>query len=258
MYYIYHIPKKKIGVTSNPKIRVEKIQGYKPREYEILLETEDIDEVSKKEIELQKQYGYKIDTRLYKNLKFNKKMKINITEQTTTFPLPINKLKGRLMDHIGLQWKHPQFGTFKLTNENIPWIEKNALSSQYSKDRCYIYNKAFYEAFLDKSSDKKNNKTPNRDIFPLIRDWARERGIFDKGNSHTQYVKLMEESGELAQSLLKKDEEGIKDAIGDMIVVLTNLAELEGMYIEDCIQFAYNEIKDRKGKMSNGTFVKKL
>ena len=68
----------------------------------------------------------------------------------------------------------------------------------------------------------------------------------------------MEESGELAQSLLKKDEEGIKDAIGDMIVVLTNLAELEGMYIEDCIQFAYNEIKDRKGKMSNGTFVKKL
>ena len=155
MYYIYHIPKKKIGVTSNPKIRVEKIQGYKPREYEILLETEDIDEVSKKEIELQKQYGYKIDTQLYKNLKFNKKMKINITEQTTTFPLPINKLKGRLMDHVGLQWKHPQFGTFELTNENIPWIEKNALSSQYSKDRCYIYNKAFYEAFLDKSSDKK-------------------------------------------------------------------------------------------------------
>ena len=43
-----------------------------------------------------------------------------------------------------------------------------------------------------------------------------------------------------------------------MIVVLTNLSELEGMYIEDCIQFAYNEIKDRKGKMSNGTFVKKL
>ena len=74
MYYIYHIPKKKIGVTSNPKIRVEKIQGYKPREYEILLKTEDIDEASKKEIELQKQYGYKIDTRLYKNLKFNKKI----------------------------------------------------------------------------------------------------------------------------------------------------------------------------------------
>ena len=109
MYYIYHIPKKKIGVTSNPKIRVEKIQCYKPREYEILLKTEDIDEASKKEIELQKQYGYKIDTRLYKNLKFNKKMKINITEQTTTFPLPTNKLKGRLMDHLGLTWQHPEF-----------------------------------------------------------------------------------------------------------------------------------------------------
>jgi NTP pyrophosphatase (non-canonical NTP hydrolase) len=162
------------------------------------------------------------------------------------------------MDHLGLTWQHPEFGTFKLTTENIPWIEKNALSSQYSKDRCYIYNKAFYEAFQDEGPFKTTSETPNRDIFPLIRDWARERGIFDKGNSHTQYVKLMEESGELAQSLLKKDKEGIKDAIGDMIVVLTNLSELEGMYIEDCIQFAYNEIKDRKGKMSNGTFVKKL
>ena len=117
---------------------------------------------------------------------------------------------------------------------------------------------SLYEAFLDESPVETKSQTPNRDIFPLIRDWARERGIFDKGNSHTQYVKLMEESGELAQSLLKKDKEGIKDAIGDMIVVLTNLSELEGMYIEDCIQFAYNEIKDRKGKMSNGTFVKKL
>ena len=56
MYYIYHIPGKKIGVTTNPKIRVEKIQGYKKNEYEILLETNDINLVSEKEIELQKQY----------------------------------------------------------------------------------------------------------------------------------------------------------------------------------------------------------
>ena len=58
---------------------------------------------------------------------------------------------------------------------------------------------------------------------------GKERGIYDKGNSHTQYVKLMEEAGELAEALLKKDEYETKDAIGDMVVVLTNLAALEGM-----------------------------
>jgi NTP pyrophosphatase (non-canonical NTP hydrolase) len=66
----------------------------------------------------------------------------------------------------------------------------------------------------------------------------------------------MEEAGELAQGLLKKDGYEIKDAIGDMVVVLTNLAALEGMQIENCIDSAYSEIKSRKGKMTNGTFVK--
>ena len=95
------------------------------------------------------------------------------------------------------------------------------------------------------------------DRFELIRKWATERGIYDKGNSHTQYVKLMEEAGELAQALLNKDSYEIKDAIGDMVVVLTNLAALEGMQIENCIDSAYNEIKSRKGKMTNGTLDRK-
>jgi NTP pyrophosphatase (non-canonical NTP hydrolase) len=66
----------------------------------------------------------------------------------------------------------------------------------------------------------------------------------------------MEEAGELAQALLKNDRYEVKDAIGDMVVVLTNLAVLEGMEIENCIDSAYNEIANRKGKMENGTFVK--
>ena len=101
-----------------------------------------------------------------------------------------------------------------------------------------------------------NEGTDTSERFNLIRNWAQERGIYDKGNSHTQYVKLMEEAGELAQGLLKKDGYEIKDAIGDMVVVLTNLAALEGMQIENCIDSAYDEIKSRKGKMTNGTFVK--
>ena len=60
--------------------------------------------ISKKEVELQRAYGYSIDEKLYKQLKCNQ-MKINVTNMTTTFPCPVNKLKGQLMDNIGLSWE---------------------------------------------------------------------------------------------------------------------------------------------------------
>jgi NTP pyrophosphatase (non-canonical NTP hydrolase) len=253
MYYLYHIPGKKIGVTRNLRTRVTLMQGYKENEYEVLEQSDDIDYISDREIELQKSYGYKRDRTLYKNL-FKLNMKVNPTDQTSTFPVPINKLKGNLLDNLGMEWKTPEY-SFKLEKEHIPWILANARTSMFNDNRSYIYNKAFYEAFFnqDHNPSKQVNLT---NYFPLIRDWAQERGIYDKGNSHTQYVKLMEEAGELAEALLKNDRYEIKDAIGDMVVVLTNLAVLEGMQIENCIESAYSEIANRKGKMENGTFVK--
>ena len=253
MYYLYHIIGKKIGVTRNLNTRVTLMQGYKEGEYEVLEQSDDIDYISDREIELQKSYGYKRDRTLYKNL-FKLNMKVNPTEQTSTFPVPINKLKGNLLDNLGMEWKTPEY-SFKLEREHIPWILANARTSMFNDNRSYIYNKAFYEAFFnqDHNPSKQVNLT---NYFPLIRDWAQERGIYDKGNSHTQYVKLMEEAGELAEALLKNDKYEIKDAIGDMVVVLTNLAVLEGMQIENCIESAYKEIANRKGKMENGTFVK--
>ena len=94
-YCIYHIPGVKIGVTNNVKYRVEQQQGYYEDEYEIIEMSEDINYISKRELELQKQYGYNVDEELYSKLKCNQ-MKINVTEMTTTFPCPVNKLKGRL------------------------------------------------------------------------------------------------------------------------------------------------------------------
>ena len=255
MYNIYHIPGKKIGVTRNLNKRVTVQQGYAPDEYEVLLTSDDIDYVSAMELELQKSYGYKVDRQSYKNLiNKNNQMQINATEQTSTFPCPLDKLKGRLMDNLNLSWETSN-GKFEITKENIPWIMANARTSMFNDNRSYIYNKAFYEAFFNKDHNppKQVNLT---NYFPLIRSWAQDRGIYDKGNSHTQYVKLMEEAGELAAALLNKDKYEIKDAIGDMVVVLTNLAVLEGMQIENCIESAYNEIADRTGIMLNGTFVK--
>jgi len=92
--------------------------------------------------------------------------------------------------------------------------------------------------------------------FDSIRQWANERGIYEKGDPKTQLIKLFEEIGELSQSILKKDQNGVIDAIGDCVVVLTNLAKLCDTDIESCINSAYDEIKNRKGNMSNGTFVK--
>ena len=244
MYYLYHIPGKKIGVTRDLNTRVTLIQGYKENQYEVLEQSDDIDYISDREIELQKSYGYKVDRQSYKNLiNKNNKMKINATEQTSTFPCPLNKLKGQLMDNLGLSWE-TSHGKFTITKDNIPWIMSNARTSMFNETRCYIYNKAFLES-IPVEVEPTTFETWGKNgywKFDLIRQWAQERGIYDKGNSHTQYVKLMEEAGELAQALLNKDSYEVKDAIGDMVVVLTNLAVLEGMQIENCIDSAYNEI----------------
>ena len=254
MYYIYHIPGKKIGVTRNLNKRVTLTQGYKPGEYEVLDQSDDIDYISDKEIELQQSYGYKIDNKLYKNLI---KMKINVTEQTTTFPVPINKLKGRLMDSLGMNWK-TEFGKVSLDKDLAHWIVDNAHESMYNKNRCYVYNKAMIEFFNNANSLESlvDYVESQQSIFDSIRNWAKVRGIYENGDARTQYIKLQEEAGELAKAMLKDDQAEFVDAIGDMVVVLTNLAELCGTTIEECTERAYAEIVNRKGKMINGTFVK--
>ena len=80
--------------------------------------------------------------------------------------------------------------------------------------------------------------------------------MYDKGDPKTQALKLVEEVGETSRAILKGNHEDIIDGIGDCVVVLTNLAELVNTPIEECIDRAWNEIKDRKGKMDNGTFKK--
>ena len=269
MYYIYHVFGKKIGVTRNLNNRITVQQGYQPSEYEVLDSSDDIDYISAKEAELQLLYGYKIDRDSYKELmnkiKF-KQMEINATDQTTTFACPVSKLKGQLLDNLGKEISYP-YGSFKLTPTIIDWIMTNAKISMYNPSRSYIYNKALSEYLKllptnGKVDERLTNKEPKQskdkkpNIYKLIRQWAKERGIYDKGDSKTQYVKLMEEAGELAKALLTKNRNETIDAIGDMVVVLTNLAHLEGLKLEDCVVSAYTEIANRKGSMQNGTFVK--
>ena len=243
-YKIYHIPGVKIGCTTNVKKRVEEEQGYKPGEYDILYETDDIVEASEAERNLQKELKYKTDIKLYKDL-FRKKMnKHSSSQATTTFKISPNDINAEFLKDITLELSE---GIYELNNEDyIDCILNNVHASQFGPGTCYIYNKAFTKAF-------KSNGTS---AFNKIRDWAKDRNLYQKGDSKTQYVKLMEEAGELAQALLKQNKSEIKDAIGDMVIVLANLSELEGFKIEDCIDESFNVISKRTGKMVNGTFVK--
>lgn len=92
--------------------------------------------------------------------------------------------------------------------------------------------------------------------FALIRSWARDRNLIEGSTAQAQFVKLIEEVGELAEAIAKGKEHQFKDSIGDVIVVLTILAEQNGFLIESCIEQAWDEIKDRKGRMVNGIFVR--
>lgn len=92
--------------------------------------------------------------------------------------------------------------------------------------------------------------------FDPIRTWAKDRNLIDGSDAKSQTVKLMEEVGELASGVAKNKIDVVADSIGDCVVVLTILAEQHGLTIEDCIADAYQEIKDRKGRMISGVFVK--
>lgn len=103
-------------------------------------------------------------------------------------------------------------------------------------------------------------------------EWAEERGIFDKATAIRQAFKTLEECGELISAVAEHEQdkryndyihvdtdvtkEDVKDAIGDIIVTLIIQATMQGTTIQECLEQAYNEIKDRTGNMVNGTFVK--
>ena len=86
--------------------------------------------------------------------------------------------------------------------------------------------------------------------------WAEEKGILVKGNAPKQMIKVMEEVGETAGALLKDKKEEIKDGLGDSFVTLIILSKQLGFTPSECLESAWNEIKDRTGKTVDGVFVK--
>jgi NTP pyrophosphatase (non-canonical NTP hydrolase) len=93
-------------------------------------------------------------------------------------------------------------------------------------------------------------------LIENVTQWADDKNILKKENAPKQLLKVMEEVGETAGALLKNKEAEIKDGIGDSFVTLIILAKQLGLEPADCLEAAWNEIKDRTGKTENGVFIK--
>ena len=87
-----------------------------------------------------------------------------------------------------------------------------------------------------------------------IKQWHRDRNLIDGATDKDQLAKLIQEMGELSDNICKGRD--VADDIGDTIVVLINIAERNNLSLTECVNHAYNDIKDRKGKMIDGIFVK--
>lgn len=94
------------------------------------------------------------------------------------------------------------------------------------------------------------------ELLTYIKQWGDDRRLTDPAHSSSkvQGLKLMSEMGELADNLAKGKD--VKDDIGDCMVVLVMIAALEGHSIRECLAVAYTDIKDRKGLMYEGVFIK--
>lgn len=92
------------------------------------------------------------------------------------------------------------------------------------------------------------------ELVQKIAQWHYDRNLIDGSTDKDQYMKLIQEAGELSDSICKGKD--VKDDIGDMFVVLINIATRNKLTITECLETAYNDIKDRKGRMIDGVFVK--
>mgnify|MGYP000138184289 CR=1 FL=1 len=92
------------------------------------------------------------------------------------------------------------------------------------------------------------------ELVDLIRGWHHARNLIDGATDKDQYMKLIQEAGELSDNICKGKD--IRDDIGDMMVVLINIAERNNLTVGQCLQTAWDDIKDRKGTMVDGVFVK--
>lgn len=98
------------------------------------------------------------------------------------------------------------------------------------------------------------NENTIETLIEKTKQWHRARNLIEGSDDKTQFAKLIQECGELSDNICKGKD--VRDDIGDILVVLINIAERNGFALEECLSVAYDDIKHRKGRMVDGVFVK--
>ena len=111
-----------------------------------------------------------------------------------------------------------------------------------------------YSIFCQPEKQRDNNGEDLYTLIDKVIHWHYERNLIEGSTDKDQVLKLAQELGELSDSVCKSKD--IKDDIGDMLVVMLNIAERNGVILAECLQQAWNDIKNRKGRMIDGIFVK--
>lgn len=270
-FYIYHVLGEKIGCTHDLDKRVIFQQGCEPTEFDVLEEHDDIVEASHREIELQKQFNYKQDSRLYCQ---NFKQMILKQSSPTVSSVGVNKqlkskleLKNLLAKGVIFQ---TDMGTFDFDHKNVDELMKISQSSKFQGGDYYFSIRALrnlHQASAEVDDDKLRDldddlliedlmtlqvdatvvKPPSSidDSIDAITVWAKDLGITNN-TIEAQTLKLVEEVGELSKGVLDKDSVEVRDAIGDIVVVLTSLSIIHGTTLKQCISEVLEEIKSRE------------
>jgi len=94
------------------------------------------------------------------------------------------------------------------------------------------------------------------EIQDSVTQWAHDRNLIEGTTSDKQFVKLIEEAGEVAECIAKDMPNLLMAEIGDMLVVLNNICVQNDTTLNECFEMAWNKIKYRRGKMIDGYYVK--
>jgi NTP pyrophosphatase (non-canonical NTP hydrolase) len=94
------------------------------------------------------------------------------------------------------------------------------------------------------------------ELQKLVVEWAGQKGLIKPENAPKQFMKVVEELGELSSAIIKEDIDKEIDSYGDVLITLIILAEQRNIDLKLALNLAYNEIKDRKGKIVDGSFIK--
>lgn len=198
-------------------------------------------------------------------------MKLDFTADDGTLPLPFNYVsyvalltadlyrKNRhLLTPINASWwlATPESYLKTFTSSVMAVTPYGIITTEYTDySKCGVRPLCKLSDETEVEVDYPEEETETENITELIKKWAVDRNVVS-GDPKAQMVKLLEEAGELAEGINKDKRELVIDSIGDVYVVLVILCMQLGLDINDCITAAYKEIKDRKGKLVNGLFVK--